>query len=212
PRAAHTPSVPRGNGWEVSAKSTRAWSVFISATPRLVFSACWTANSICPRNTRTIPRAEKNYVPDDIVFRTKPQIGLVLIDRALDNGIRVKAWTCDELYGRDGVFLDALENRRQAGLLVEVVRLAGELGLVRLGNLSLDSTKVRANASRHKAMSYGSMEKEVERLRTETAALLQQAEEIVACSGGRAVLAPPTTLPELAAVLRRARMFVGSGK
>ncbi|MDA1049633.1 MAG: glycosyltransferase family 9 protein [Planctomycetota bacterium] len=36
------------------------------------------------------------------------------------------------------------------------------------------------------------------------------AEQIVACSGGRAVLAPPTTLPELAAVLRRARMFVGS--
>lgn len=35
-------------------------------------------------------------------------------------------------------------------------------------------------------------------------------EETVACSGGRAVLAPPTTLPELAAVLRRARMFVGS--
>ena len=36
------------------------------------------------------------------------------------------------------------------------------------------------------------------------------AEQIVACSGGRAVLAPPTTLPELSAVLRRARMFVGS--
>ena len=52
-------------------------------------------------------------MPDDIVFRTKPQIGLALIDRALDNGIRVKAWTFDELYGRDGVFLDALENRQQ---------------------------------------------------------------------------------------------------
>jgi lipopolysaccharide heptosyltransferase I len=36
------------------------------------------------------------------------------------------------------------------------------------------------------------------------------AEEVVACSGGRAVLAPPTTLPELASILRRARMFVGS--
>lgn len=36
------------------------------------------------------------------------------------------------------------------------------------------------------------------------------AEEIVACSGGRAVLAPPTTLQELASVLRRARIFVGS--
>jgi hypothetical protein len=38
---------------------------------------------------------------------------LALIDRALVNGIRVKAWTFDELYGRDGVFLDALEQRQQ---------------------------------------------------------------------------------------------------
>ena len=36
------------------------------------------------------------------------------------------------------------------------------------------------------------------------------AEEIVACSGGRAVLAPATTLPMLASVLRRARLFIGS--
>jgi len=37
-----------------------------------------------------------------------------LIDRALANGVRVSAWTFDELYGRDGKFLDALEDRRQA--------------------------------------------------------------------------------------------------
>jgi len=36
-----------------------------------------------------------------------------LIDRALANGVRVGAWTCDELYGRDGKFLDALEARGQ---------------------------------------------------------------------------------------------------
>ena len=36
-----------------------------------------------------------------------------MIDRALANGIRVSAWTFDELYGRDGRFLDALEQRRQ---------------------------------------------------------------------------------------------------
>ena len=47
------------------------------------------------------------------MFRTKPQIALSLIDRALASGIRVKAWTFDELYGRDGVFLDNLEQRRQ---------------------------------------------------------------------------------------------------
>ncbi len=36
-----------------------------------------------------------------------------MIDQALANGIRVSAWTCDELYGRDGRFLDALEQRQQ---------------------------------------------------------------------------------------------------
>jgi SRSO17 transposase len=56
---------------------------------------------------------KKNYVPDEVEFRTKPQIGLELIDRALGNGVRVAAWTFDELYGRDGPFLDGLEERRQ---------------------------------------------------------------------------------------------------
>jgi SRSO17 transposase len=35
------------------------------------------------------------------------------IDRALSNSVRVSAWTFDELYGRDGKFLDGLESRRQ---------------------------------------------------------------------------------------------------
>ena len=46
-------------------------------------------------------------------FRTKPQIALGLIDRALGNGVRVAAWTFDALYGRDGKFLNGLEQRRQ---------------------------------------------------------------------------------------------------
>jgi len=56
---------------------------------------------------------KKNYVPDEVEFRTKPQIALGLIDRALANGVRVAAWTFDELYGRDGKFLDGLQARRQ---------------------------------------------------------------------------------------------------
>jgi SRSO17 transposase len=56
---------------------------------------------------------KKNYIPDEVQFRTKPQIALELIDRALGNGVRVAAWTFDELYGRDGKFLDGLEQRRQ---------------------------------------------------------------------------------------------------
>src|SRR5262245_21678092 len=40
-------------------------------------------------------------------------------------------------------------------LFVQVVRLAREMGLVKLGTIAVDGTKVKANASRHKAMSYG---------------------------------------------------------
>lgn len=64
-----------------------------------------------------------------------------------------------------------------ADLFIQILQIAGEMGMVKLGNLALDGSKFRANASRHKAMSYGYMTKEVERLRAEIEALLKQAEE-----------------------------------
>jgi transposase len=60
-------------------------------------------------------------------------------------------------------------------VFVEVLRIAGESGLVKLGNVSTDGTKLQGNASRHKAMSYGYMKKEVERVREEIEALVTQA-------------------------------------
>src|SRR5205807_2295165 len=60
-------------------------------------------------------------------------------------------------------------------VFVQVVRLAGEAGLVKLGNVSTDGTKIQGNASRHKAMSYGYMKKAVERLREEIEALVTAA-------------------------------------
>lgn len=59
-------------------------------------------------------RRKQNYIPDDIEFRTKPEIALALIDRVLGHGIQLAAWTFDELYGRDSKFLDALNQRKQA--------------------------------------------------------------------------------------------------
>lgn len=52
-------------------------------------------------------------MPEEIEFRTKPQIALAQIVRALANGIRVSAWTFDEFYGRDRAFLDGVEAHRQ---------------------------------------------------------------------------------------------------
>src|SRR5947208_4466420 len=64
-----------------------------------------------------------------------------------------------------------------AALFVQVLRLAAEAGLVRLGNLAFDGSKFLGNASRHKAMSYGYMKQEEARLQEEIAALLGQAEQ-----------------------------------
>jgi len=74
-------------------------------------------------------------------------------------------------------------------VFVHVVRLAGAAGLVKLGNVATDGTKIQGNASRHKAMSYGYMSQEVERLREEREALVtaayQQDEAEEAALGSR---------------------------
>ena len=63
-----------------------------------------------------------------------------------------------------------------AALFVQVLRLCQKAGLVKLGHVSLDGTKVRANASKHKAMSYARMEKSVAELEAEVTRLLAEAE------------------------------------
>lgn len=65
-----------------------------------------------------------------------------------------------------------------AGLFEQVLRLCQKAGLVKLGRVAVDGTKVKANASKHKAMSYGRMvEKETE-LKREIRELLERAEAI----------------------------------
>jgi len=65
-----------------------------------------------------------------------------------------------------------------ADVFVQVLRLAKAAGLVRLGTIAVDGTKVQGNASRHKAMSYGYMTQEVARLRAEIDQLLKQAQDV----------------------------------
>jgi transposase len=61
-------------------------------------------------------------------------------------------------------------------LFVEVLKLCALAGLTKVGTIALDGTKVKANASRHKAMSYQRMREEEKRLHEEVARLLAEAE------------------------------------
>jgi transposase len=68
--------------------------------------------------------------------------------------------------------LDAL-----SGLFTQALLLCSEAGLVKLGHVSIDGTKIKANASKHKAQSYARMNESEARLKQEIDALLKQAEE-----------------------------------
>jgi len=63
-------------------------------------------------------------------------------------------------------------------LFVQVVLMAREAGLVKLGTVVVDGTKMRARASKRKAMSYGRMENEERRLREEIRELVNRARSV----------------------------------
>src|SRR6202795_2838247 len=62
------------------------------------------------------------------------------------------------------------------GLLDQVLQIALQAGTMKLGRVVLDGSKVKASASKHKAMSYGRMKEEEKRLKEEVKRLLEQAE------------------------------------
>jgi transposase len=62
------------------------------------------------------------------------------------------------------------------GLFQQMLRLTLETGMMKLGRVALDGSKVKGNASKHKAMSYGRMKETEKRLREEVRKLLNQAE------------------------------------
>jgi transposase len=68
-----------------------------------------------------------------------------------------------------------IHHKALEGLFQQVLRLALEAGAIKLGRVALDGSKVKANASKHKAMSYGRMKEDERALKDEVRKLLAQA-------------------------------------
>jgi transposase len=79
-------------------------------------------------------------------------------------------WTINQFRSR--------HHKALGNLFLESVKLAGKCGLVKMGHVSIDGTKIKANASRHTAMSYGRMIEEEKRLEGEIDKYLQEVSEI----------------------------------
>lgn len=86
----------------------------------------------------------------------------------------------------------ALHLKELAALFVQVVQLARECGLVQLGTIAVDGTKLKANASRHKAMSYERMQQGEAQTRQRMAELLKRAQRTDEAERDE----PDTELPE----------------
>lgn len=102
----------------------------------------------------------------------------------------------------------ALHLKELADLFVQVVKLAKECGLVKLGTIGVDGTKIKANASRHKAMSYDRMQKTELELKEQIDALLAKAKAVDAAEKNEPELDIPAEIArreDRLAVIRAAR-------
>ncbi len=99
------------------------------------------------------------------------------IERATYDSVAFRVLSLDQHPDHDTIstfrqrHLDAL-----SGLFRQVLCLCVKAGLVKLGHVALDGTKVKANASKHKAMSYGRMKKKEAEIEAEVRRLLTEAE------------------------------------
>jgi transposase len=88
----------------------------------------------------------------------------------------------------------ALHLKELSDLFVQVVKLAREMGLVKLGTVAIDGTKLKANASRHKAMSYERMQQAEAELQRQIDALLERANGADAAEAGEPELDIPAEI------------------
>jgi len=101
------------------------------------------------------------------------------IERATYEDVAFRVLAADQHPDHDSLaefrkrHLDAL-----AGLFVQVFQLCQAAGLVKLGHVALDGTKIKANASKHKAMSYDRMSAAEQQLEAEIRALLDHAAQV----------------------------------
>ena len=83
-----------------------------------------------------------------------------------------------------------------SGLFVQVLKLCRQAGLAKLGHVALDGTKIKANASKHKSMSYERLNKKEAELRREVAEWFQKAEAIDAAEDRDEAKNPSVGMPE----------------
>lgn len=139
-------------------------------------------SAILRRYQQRDPRGEKAYDPRMMVALLLYAycVGVASsrrIERATYENVAFRVLTGDQQPDHTRISEFRRENLAALGqLFVQVLHLCQKAGLAKLGHVALDGTKVRANASKHKAMSHDRMQKSSEELAAEVEAMLKRAE------------------------------------
>jgi transposase len=101
------------------------------------------------------------------------------IEKATWEDVAYRVLSCDQHPDHDSIAAFRERHLKAlGGMFLQVLRLCQKAGLVKLGHVALDGTKVKANASKHKAMSYERMGETEKRLEEEVARLLAEAQAV----------------------------------
>src|SRR3990172_3223426 len=101
------------------------------------------------------------------------------IERATYEDVAFRVLSGDQHPDHDSIAAFRKEHLQALSeLFMQVLLLCQKAGLVKLGHIAIDGTKIKANASKHKAMSYGRMGETEKRLEDEVQKLLAEAERI----------------------------------
>ena len=101
------------------------------------------------------------------------------IERATYEDVAFRVLACDQHPDHDSIASFRKRHLQAIGsLFLQVLRICEKAGLVKLGHIAIDGTKMGANASKHKAMSYERMEGAEKKLREEIERLLAEAERV----------------------------------
>ena len=99
------------------------------------------------------------------------------IEKATYEDVAFRVLACNQHPDHDSIAQFRKRHLQElAGLFVQVLRLCEQAGLVKLGHVAIDGSKLRANASKHKAMSYQRMCEKEQQLASEVERLLREAQ------------------------------------
>jgi transposase len=101
------------------------------------------------------------------------------LEQATYDDVAIRVLTCNQHPDHDSIADFRKRHLKEVGrLFVQVLQMCRRSGLVKLGHVAIDGTKIKANASKRQSMSYERMNKVEKELEAEVAALLAEAEGI----------------------------------